>query len=121
MKIILTTETSLAAALLKQQIITAVKGENTEILIDTWSYKRSGDNYDIIYHNPSQYIDSPEKNVLFRVEVDGTEVFFSTAWWINNPQPANEMLCLHTGRLTEMLLSNFSSNFIKFNVVDFIS
>ena len=48
MKIILTTETSLAAALLKQQIITAVKGENTNILIDTWSYKRSGDNYDII-------------------------------------------------------------------------
>lgn len=119
MKIILTTETAMAALVLKNHIIAAVKGEIDGVDIDTWSYVKSGDNFDIIYHNPPQYLNSPERNVLFRVEVDGTEVSFGSAWWKSNPEPLREMICLHTGRLAEMLLRYFSGGYIKFNVVDF--
>lgn len=119
MKIILTTETNLAAIVLKGHIIAAVKGEVDCVEIETWSYIKSKDNYDIIYHNPAQYVDESEKHVLFRVEVEGTEVTFSTAWWSNNPEPSREMMCLHTGRLSEMLLRYFPKSFIKFNVVGF--
>jgi len=119
MKIILTTETGLAAMVLKNQIIAAVKGELEGVTIDTWSYIKSGDNFDIIYHDADQYVNAPEKNVLFRVETSGSEVVFSTAWWKSKPEPSREMLCLHTGRLTEMLLRYYGGTFVKFNVLDF--
>ena len=118
MKIILTTETALAAMVLKNQIIAAVKGEVSGVTIDTWSYIKSGDNFDILYHDAEQYVNAPEKNVLFRVEASGQEVSFSTAWWKSKPEPSREMLCLHTGRLTEMLLRYFSGSYIRFNVLD---
>ena len=119
MKIILTAESSLSAITLKREIISAVKGEVDSCVIDTWSYKKSGDNFDVIFHNPSQYVDSPDKNVVFRVVVEGTEVILSSAWWSSNPQPTREMICLHIGRLTEMLLIYFSASFVKYNVIDF--
>ena len=119
MKIVLTTETAMAAVVLKNHVIAAVKGDIDDVNIDTWTYVKSGDNFDIIYHNPEQYTDYPEKNVVFRVEVEGTEVSFGTAWWKSKPEPSKEMLCLHTGRLSEMLLRYFSGGFINFNIVDF--
>ena len=119
MRIILTTETSIAAVSLKSKIIAAIKGEIEDYIIQTWSYTKSGDDYDIVYHNLEQYTETPEKNVLFRVEVDGTELIFSTAWWKTKPEPAKEMLCIHTGRLVEMLLKFFSDEYIKFNIVNF--
>jgi hypothetical protein len=119
MKVVLTTETALAAVVLKGHILSAIKGDVDNMDIDTWSYVKSGDNYDIIYHNPLQYVNAPEKNVVFRVEVEGTEVMISTAWWSSKPVPSKEMLCLHTGRLVEMLLRYFSGGFMKFNIVDF--
>lgn len=119
MKVVLTTETASAAVVLKNQIIAAVRGELDDVKIDTWSYIKSGDGFDVVYHNSDQYTDEPEKNVLFRVDVEGSEVIFSAGWWKNKPMPKKEMLCLHTGRLTEMLLRYFSAKYIKFNVVDF--
>lgn len=119
MKIVMTTETSLAAMVLKNQIIAAVKGEIKYITIDTWSYIKSRDNYDIVYHDLPQYVETPEKNVIFRVESEGNEVTFSTAWWKNKPEPQREILCLHIGRLTEMLLRYFSGTFIRFIVLDY--
>ena len=119
MKIVLTTETSLAAMVLKSQIIAAVKGEIKDVTIDTWAYIKSGDNYDIIYHDVPQYVDAPDKNVLFRVEAEGNEVTFSTAWWKNKPEPKREMLCLHTGRLTEMLLRYFPGTSVRFNILNY--
>ena len=119
MKLILTTETSITSEQLKNKIIKAVKGEMDNIIIDTWSYLRSGDNFDIVYHNPSQYIDTPENNVVFRLGIDGSEVYFENAWWKSNPEPSKDMFCLHIGRLTEMLLTYFSSEFFRFYIVDF--
>ena len=119
MKIVLTTETAPAAVVLKNQIIAAVKGDMEDVTIDTWTYVKSNENYDIVFHNPEQYANDPEKNVLFKVGVEGTEVTFSTGWWKANPEPSREMQCLHTGRLVEMLLRYFSKGFIKFNIVDF--
>lgn len=119
MKIILTTETSMSAVVLKNQIIAAVKGELVGQTIDTWSYIKSGDNFDVLFHNPPQYTETPESNVLFKVEVEGLDVYLSTAWWKSKPQPSREMSCLHTGKLTEMILRYFSSSFIKFSIVDY--
>lgn len=119
MKIILTTETASAAVVLKNQIIAAIKGEIEGVTIDTWSTTRSAESFDIIFHDAEQYVSAPEKNVLFKVVVEGTEVVFSTGWWKANPEPVREMLCLHTGRLTEMLLRYFPGSYIKFNIVDF--
>lgn len=109
----------MAAVVLKMQIISAVMGDIDGFSIDTWTYMKSGDKFDIIFHNPAQYVDDPTKNVIFKVEVEGKEVSFSTAWWKGKTEPTREMLCLHTGRLTEMLLRYFSGRFMKYNITEF--
>ena len=118
MKVLLQTESPLMAVRLKDNIIKSVKGQIEGVKIETWSYIKSSDNFDVIYHNPQQYIDYPERNVLFRVEVDGSIVSLSTAWWKRNLEPSIEMMCLHTGRLTEMLLRYFRNSYIKYSIVD---
>lgn len=119
MRIILTTESALSGARLKDRIIKAVNGTLEDVTIDTWSYIKSGDGFDVIFHNPQQFVEDPHKNVLFRVEIDGSNVVLSTAWWSGREAPVREMLCLHTGRLAEMLLCHFSAYISKFNISDF--
>lgn len=114
MRIILSTENSLTAMRLREQIIKSVKGK----IVGTWSYTRSSDNFDILYHDPIQYTQDPYKNVLFKLEIDGSNVLLSSVWWKKNPEPQYEIVCLHTGRLTEMLLRYFRDKYIKFTVVD---
>lgn len=116
MKIILSTNNLLTAMALRSRLINSIKGEVDGVKIQTWSYVKSGDNFDILYHNPSQYVQDPLKNVLFRLQLDGENVVLSTAWWSKNPEPSKEMQCYHVGRLTEMLLYHFSDNFIKYSV-----
>lgn len=117
MKIILSTETSVTAMRLKNQIINSVKGEVENVSIDTWSYTRSRNNFDILYHNPVQYTQDLSKHVLFKIEIDGCNVVLSTVWWKDNPMPSYEMLCLHVGRMTEMLLRYYSGKYIKISIV----
>lgn len=118
MKIILTTENIYVASRLKDKILRMIKGDLPQEQIDTWSYIKAADNYDVIYHNPPQYTEDPGKNVVFRVELNGENVIFSTAYWTRNPQPSQEMYCLHVGRLTEMLLVHFSGDFSKFSILE---
>lgn len=118
MKIILTTENAFQSIKLRELIIKAVKGDLDNIQIDTWSYTKSGENYDIIYHNPPQYVENPEKNVLFRLEIDDSIVQFSIVWWKKNTEPSDEIKCLHVGRLTEMLLRYFSDKYIKLSIIE---
>lgn len=118
MKVLLQTESPLMAMSLRDYIIKSVKGQIEDVKIETWSYIKSSDNFDVIYHDPQQYVDDPEKNVLFRVEIDGSIVSLSAAWWKKNPEPSIEMMCLHTGRLTEMLLRYFRNSYIKYSIVD---
>lgn len=110
MKVVLSTYSPLAAALLQQQIIRVLKEENDGSLA-TWSYVKSKEQFDIIYHNPDQYTKDPAKNVIFRIYVDGYDVVFISMWWMKNPQPSDDMICLHTGRLVEMLMRYFSAEF----------
>ena len=119
MKIVLTTDGIFSSSRLKEKIIQSIQGKNEKIQIDTWSYTKSSDNYDIIYHNASQYLEDPNKNVIFRVEINGDNLLFSCAWWANNPQPDNTMFCIHVGRLTEMLFTYFSQDFSKFMINDY--
>lgn len=118
MRIILTTENTFAAARLKDRILKAVKGELPQGAINTWSYIKAADNYDIIYLNQPQFTDIPEKNVVFRVELNGENIIITPAYWTHNPQPSNEIFCLHVGRLTEMILTHFQSDFSKFSILD---
>lgn len=118
MKIILSTENSLTAIRLRDLIIKSVKGEIEGLTIETWSYTRSGNKFDILFHNLEQYTNDPAKNVLFKLEIDGSNVLLSSAWWKNNPEPLYEIVCHHTGRLTEMLLRYFRGKYIKFSIVD---
>lgn len=117
MKVRLSTSSALGAVILRHNIIRAINGEYERIEIETWSYKRSSDNYDIIFHDPDQYVNNPEKNVIFRVITDGNDVVFVPAWWKNNPQPSEEMICLHVGRLVEMLTRYFSKEFSVCTIV----
>lgn len=119
MKIILSTESFFSAAILKEKIIKGTQKNEDSFLIETWSYKKSGDNYDIIYHDVPQYMDDAAKKVIFRVETDDRNVVLSTAWWANNPEPSHQMISLHVGRLTEMLLTHFSDKFITYRIIDF--
>lgn len=118
MKVILSTESMISAAVLKDEIINTINGNIDGVKIETWSYLKSSDDFDIIFHDREQYVDDPTKNVLFRVQLDGSNVMFTTAWWKKNPEPSAEMFCLHIGRLTEMLLRYFNRRFIKFTVLD---
>lgn len=119
MKIVISTEGVFAASRLKDRIISTVKGEIKEMRIDTWTYIKANDGYDVLFHNPEQYSDDPSKNVLFRVVLDGENIVFSCAYWAQNPPPVYSMYCLHVGRLTEMLLTYFSKEFSKFTINGF--
>lgn len=119
MKIIISTNSIYDAPRLMDRILNTIKGLSSTVTIDTWSYTKSGDNFDIIYHDVPQYTQDTSKNVLFRVSVDGINVVFSSAWWSINPEPSKDMICLHTGRLTEMLLCHFSEFINKYTVTDF--
>lgn len=118
MRVILTTENSLSALRLRNLIIKSVRGEVPGVNVKTWVYIKSGNNFDIVYHDVEQFLLEPEKNVLYKLEVDGAIVSFTATWWKTNPEPSREMICLHTGRLTEMLLRYFSGQFIKFSILD---
>lgn len=118
MKVILNTDNAFQAIKLREQIIKGIKGEIEGITINTWSYTKSSENYDIVFHNPEQYSKEPEKNVLFKLEVDGSFIELSIVWWKKNPEPSDDMKCYHIGRLVEMLLRHFRHNYIKLSVID---
>ena len=118
MRIILTTDSIYAASRLKDTIIKSAKGEIPEMHIDTWSYMKSSDNYDILYLNLSDFLTDPNKNVIFRVVLNGENLIFTSAYWTRNPQPDRAMICLHIGRLTEMLLTFFPQDYSKFIISD---
>lgn len=117
MKVHLYTEDELMAIDLRDSIISSLKGTIDGVSIDTWSYINSKDGYDILFHNPDQYVTDNTKNVLFRLQIDGACVVLTTAWWTKNPEPTYEMFCLHTGRLVEMLLRYFSEKYIKLSIL----
>ena len=116
-KIILSTEDMFYAQSLKNDIIKSVKEDSPEI-IDNWNYAKANGNIDVIFHNPDQYVNDKNKNVLFKVERDDNNVVLTNARWQNNPEPSFEMISLHIGRLVEMLLSHFSNQFSRLTILD---
>ncbi|MBD5304544.1 MAG: hypothetical protein HDS18_07320 [Bacteroides sp.] len=96
--------TTQSATLIKANLLHRI-GNNE---IPTWSYVCSDDNKDVIFHNPPQYTDHPEKNVIFIVEVNQNEnsILFTHAWWTRNPAPDIQQVLHHVARLNEMILKN---------------
>lgn len=108
MKIVINCASALAAKSLKDQIVKDVKNEE----LRTWSYKKSKSKHDIIYHNPDQYVNEPDKNVIFVVTTDDNKVILRTSYWSDKPEPSREMNALHTGRLVEAILGQgYSGDF----------
>lgn len=118
MKVILNTENAYQAVRLRELIIRGIKKELDNVEIDTWAYTKSAEEYDIIYHNLPQYVNDPDKNVLFRLVLDGANVIFKIVWWKGKPEPDEKVKSLHMGRLVEMLLSHFMQSIIKLSIVD---
>lgn len=116
MKLIVFTDGIFEAARLKDSIINSIKGEEGCECIDTWSYVLAANNHDVIFHNLSKYTDYPDKNVLFRMDLDGENIVFKPTWWKKYEQPSDEMKNLHTGKLVEMLLTHFSGKFGKISI-----
>lgn len=119
MKIVVSTDSLFSAACLKVEILKAIKGEKPDITIDTWAYKKSKDDFDVIFHNLDQYVADARKNVIFTVVQDDADILFSITWWKGNPEPSWEIKSLHAGRLVEMLMSHFNEEFVSFKIIDF--
>lgn len=118
MKVSLIAGSSINALNLRSKIIEATRCLDDSTGVRTWSYTKSKEEYDLIFHNPAQYVDVPSKNVLFRLTLDGAIVSFEPVWWSSNPKPDDDVICLHIGRLTEFLLRYFKNYFIKFVIVN---
>lgn len=112
MKIVIECASAIAAKRLMNQIVEDVKNEE----LRTWSYKKSRNNNDIIFHNRSQYVDEDDKNVIFVVTTDNNAVVLKTSYWRGKPEPSREMNALHTGRLVEAILGQgYSGSFMIFD------
>lgn len=109
MKIVIECATAFEARKVKSQIANDVKNEELE----TWEYKKGvSTGNDIIFHNPSQFVNEPNKNVIFVISTDDNKVIFSTTYWKGKPKPSQKMNALHTGRLVEAILGQgYSDNF----------
>lgn len=118
MRIVLTTDDVYKAARVKDKILKAIKGELFQYNIASWSYTKAADNYDIIFCNNSMFTESQVNNVLFRVDLNGENVIFTTAYWSVKSQPSHQMYCHHVGMLTEILLTYFQGDFTKFSITE---
>jgi len=103
--------TTISATFAKANLLRRIR--NNEI--PTWSHTRSNNNDDVIFHNPSQYLEDPEKNVIFTVDVELSDnsILFSSSWWSGNPVPNEQQILHHVARLSEMLLKNFFDHGFK--------
>ncbi|MDE6577258.1 MAG: hypothetical protein K2K58_03705 [Muribaculaceae bacterium] len=111
MNVKLSLPTTHSATIVKANLLRRIR--NNEI--PTWSYTRSNENDDVIFHNPSQYIEDPEKNVIFTIELNQRDnsILFSSNWWSQNPVPNEQQILHHVARLGEMLLKNFYNSGFK--------
>lgn len=103
---------------LLKEIITQIKSKTASSVI-TWSYIKTDDGQNVIFHNPSQYTSNPSKNVVFSVGTKDNLVCLENGYWkANTIQPSEDMIYFHIGRLIEMLLSNFRDFFDKITIED---
>ena len=105
MKVILNTDNAFQSLRLREQIISGIKGELDNVAIDTWAFTKSGENYDILYHNPSQYVDDPTKNVLFKMDIDGSNISFSTTNEGRNTQVVRDFSVTETVKTDSYIVS----------------
>ncbi len=103
MQVKLLLPTTQSATLVKANLLRRIHNKE----IPTWSYTRSDKNDDVIFHNPSQYIDNPEKNVIFTVQLNQRDnsIIFSSSWWSHNPEPNEQQILHHVATCSVLLLS----------------
>lgn len=110
MKLILVTPSPEEAEVRKNLLLRVVdSGE-----VETWS-RRDNDPHgrNIVYHNPPQYTQSPEKNVHFLVTSSGEKVVFEASNSKEGHTHSREMKLLHCGRLAELLFTLFGGEVLQ--------
>lgn len=75
----------------------------------TWEHDTgtvNNQHVDVIFHNREQYVNDPEKQVIFTIKVLGNNVVINATKWSSNPaEISHEIKALHLGRLVEVLLT----------------
>lgn len=104
MKIKLFTESAKALA---KDILNAVEDET----IKTWVLKKDNNGSNFLTHKPEQWIDKALFG--FKPETDKLVIFLT--WW-KDKEPTEDVKGYYVGRLTEILLVNFSNKFDKFEI-----
>lgn len=114
MNIIIETRAQANASRLKNDIIAETRNGN----VDTWSYENiciGNVHYDSIYHDNDQTRNEENKIVHFRFEVIGTTIKVRESWTVGH-KPDEVVRYWLWGRLTEMLMTNFSTRFYSLNI-----
>jgi hypothetical protein len=90
------------------EIFNAVEKET----VKTWVVRKDEKQTKYLTHKPEQWIDK----ALFGLENEKGKIVISLVWWIDK-EPTEDIKCYYIGRLTELLLVNFSSKFGKFEII----
>lgn len=112
MHLVLTTKSDDRASYLRRKIInhlsTSVK----------WKYHAFSASEEAVYYIADEDIMSSDKpNLLFVLEQEKDKVMFFPASFRSGQKADFVLCCTHTGSLTEMLLSNFYDDFIRFEII----
>lgn len=92
---------------LKTQILKVVEEE----VVKTWVVRQSNGRK-FLTHKPEQWYDK----VLIGFTEEEDKLIFSINWWENYGEPSKDIKGYYIGRLTELLIVNFSDKFNRFEI-----
>ena len=97
-----------SAQALINEILTAVEKET----IKTWVVKEDAKGTKYLTHKPEQWYDK----ALFGFNAKTDKLIISLSWW-KGKEPTEDIKGYYMGRLTEVLLVNFSDKFDEFYII----
>ena len=95
-----------------QALINEILNSVEKETVKTWVVKKDGKGIKYLTHKPEQWIDK----ALFGLENEKGKIVISLVWW-KDQEPTEDIKGYYMGRLTELLLVNFSSKFGKFEII----
>ena len=105
MQIKLYTDSSQA---LSSGIFNAIENET----IKTWVVRKDKDGTKYLTHKPEQWYDK----ALFGFKAETDKLVILLTWW-EGKEPTEDIKGYYVGRITEILLVNFSDKFGKFEII----
>ena len=112
MHIVLTAKSDELASGLRSKIINRFSSDAK------WKYRTFSASEEYIYSDTADnFISSDRPSLLFILEQEKDTVTFFSAGFRDARKADFVLCCTHIGSLTEMLLSNFYDNFIRFEII----